>query len=438
MNLLRCYIAGWLACTLMATGCSGASPEEAKVEMQSLANGIRVVSIQFPTSTNVSIFTFLPLGLTSDGPGQAQWSHLVEHLVIRSTSAAGPGDTNAETLPDHMRLDFYGHMGNWREGLRRHRQWIEGVPFTEAVLAEEKPKVIAECEFTARNFTTHKFAVAAWSQGMRHGSKHVGLKSDVTNARLAGVQRLRDEHLAVSNRVTVCIVGGIDAAQAFEEAEKQLGALPLAGAAVPPAKLVTGELDLTWDLDARHLLLTWPIPDHRSADHAALMVAAQCLNMQMFANPELNRVCGMTLAGCDLATPEGTFFFISASLRPEADFEDVRALLLAAVEQLAADSSTPVSMIGRQLADSLTRIPDPQALKAQMPTHVSLAMIEGNLGLQFGMHEHRYGNRRAPLAKQIAETSTDQMLEAIRKHLRPAKAVVCTLRPEAASAEKSN
>jgi hypothetical protein len=45
--------------------------------------------------------------------------------------------------------------------LTHHRRWLEGVPFTEATLEEEKPKVIAECDFTARNLATHKFAVAA-------------------------------------------------------------------------------------------------------------------------------------------------------------------------------------------------------------------------------------------------------------------------------------
>jgi hypothetical protein len=163
------------------------------------------------------------------------------------------------------------------------------------------------------------------------------------------------------------------------------------------------------------------------------MVAAQCLNMQMFGDAELKRLCGMTMAGCDLATPEGTFFFVSASLRPEADTEDLRARLLAAVDRLSADSSIPVSMIRGRLAESLTRVPDPQVLKAQTPPDVSLAMIEANLGLQFGMHEHRYGSRRGTLAKEIFDTSPERMREVVRKHLVTAKAAVCAVRPEAES-----
>lgn len=421
---------------LVAAGCIGASSGNPAIDSRNLPNGIRVVSVHFPASTNVSIFTFLPAGLASDGADQAQWSHLVEHLIIRSTVPAGSTEANAETLPDHMRLDFQGHSGNWREGLTHHRRWLEGVPFTEATLEEEKPKVIAECDFTARNLATHKFAVAAWSHGLRHGNRHVALKGNVMSARLADLQRFRDEHFAVSNRVTVCVVGGVDAARTFEEVGKQLGALRLDGTAVQPANTTAGNLDLTWDLDARHLLLTWPIPDSRSADHAALMVAAQRLNMEMFADPELKRLCGMTLAGCDLATPDGHYFFISASLRPEARFEDAQGRLLEKMNRLTEDPPGAASMVGRQLADSLTQLPDPQALKARVPAGVSVAMIEGNLGLQFGMHEHRHGSRRVTLAQALAGVSTDRMRDAVRKHLSTAKAAICTVRPETAPARE--
>ncbi len=414
-------------------GCGRATEAGGKVDSASLPNGLRVVSVHFPASTNVSIFTFLPMGLTADAPDQAQWSHLVEHLVIRSTIPANSAQANAETLPDHMRLDFYGHTGNWKEGLTHHRRWLEGVPFTEVNLAAEKPRVIAECDFTARNLTTHKFTVAAWSHGMRHGRKHVALKGDVTAARLTDVQRFRDERLAVSNEVTVCVVGGLPAQDVFAEVKRQLGDLELKGISTPPGKASHHNLDLTWDLSARHLLLTWPIPDHHSNEHAALMVAARVLNMWLFADAELKRLTGMTLAGCDLVTPDGNYFFVSASLRPETDFEELRERLLAGVDRLTADSSVPVSMISGQLAESLISVPDPLALKAQTPTHVSLAMIEGNLGLQFGMHEHRYGSRRGTLAKQVSDTSPERMREVVRKHLVTAKAAVCAVRSETAS-----
>ena len=100
-------------------GCARSNP--AAPAVKTLANGIRVVNIHIPASTNVSIFTFLPLGLANDGPGKTQWSHLVEHLVIRSTNPS-LRIANAETQPDHMRLDFYGSLNTWKTGVDHHRR----------------------------------------------------------------------------------------------------------------------------------------------------------------------------------------------------------------------------------------------------------------------------------------------------------------------------
>ena len=431
MNFATGSFVALLALTGM--GCKRASAAVSSIGATNLANGIRVVSVHFPASTNVSLFTFLPMGLTSDESGQAQWSHLVEHLVIRSTMPADSPAANAETLPDNMRLDFYGNASNWKEGFSHHRRWLEGVPFTEASLTAEKPKVIAECDFTSKNFATHKFAVAAWSQGFRHGTKHVALKGDVTKAELAEVQRLRDERLAVSNKITVCVVGGVESKAVFAEAEKQLGGLRFRGTLAPASKAVSANLDLTWDLDARHILVTWAIPHFLQTDHAELMVAAQWLNMQLASDSELKRQLGMVFAGANLETPEGNFFFISASLRPDTNAETVRKAILSQIERLAtrANGIPQAALIGRQLSGALTEIPDPQTMKSHMPTGMSMAMLEGNLGLQIGLHAHRYGNHRTQLAQHLAEVSAQKVQDVVRRHLSTDKAVVCTLRPPA-------
>src|SRR5689334_13776506 len=106
--------------------------ETPRIESRTLSNGLRCTVISFARSTNVAIFTYSPLSLCSDASGQAQWSHLVEHLVIRSTIPEETEKANAETMPDHLRLDYYGDLSDWKEGLDHHRRWLEGVPFTQA------------------------------------------------------------------------------------------------------------------------------------------------------------------------------------------------------------------------------------------------------------------------------------------------------------------
>jgi hypothetical protein len=52
------------------------------VQTRKLANGLHLVAIYNPGSKSESIFTFLPLGLASDGPGQTQWSHWRWHSLF--------------------------------------------------------------------------------------------------------------------------------------------------------------------------------------------------------------------------------------------------------------------------------------------------------------------------------------------------------------------
>jgi predicted Zn-dependent peptidase len=405
--------------TLVALGFTAVSTFAAAPTIETLSNGVRVVVVHFPKSTNVSIFTFLPMGLCGDPTGRTQWSHLVEHLVIRSTLPNELARGNAETLPDHMRLDFYGHTGDWKEGLSHHRRWLEGVAFTEASLAAEKPKVVAECDFTSRNLATHKFAVAAWSQASRHSNSHVAIKGDVLRAKLEEVQRFRDDHLFVPRQTTVCVVGGVDAQTFLAEAGNQLGKLTsparLAAAVTPR----TGKLEVTWDLDARHLLLVWPLPGFGDADFASLMTAAQWLTMQYFADKELKKLSGPTFAGADLVTPEGNYFFISASLRPGASFAEVEKLLRAQLNKLSDNpiDSFRLGMLGRQLASSLSVVGDPALMMGQIPPGMSRGMLEGNFGLAFGMNVHRYGAQRETLARNLAKVSPSAIRKAVGKYL---------------------
>src|SRR5436190_22671600 len=127
-----------LGCFFLAmVGLSVFGAASPRIETRMLGNGLRCIVIQFQGSTNVAIFTYSPLSLSTDGAGQAQWSHLVEHMVLRSTILEDHTKANAETLPDHMRLDYYGNLSDWKEGLSHHRLWIECVPCTHASTEKE-------------------------------------------------------------------------------------------------------------------------------------------------------------------------------------------------------------------------------------------------------------------------------------------------------------
>jgi predicted Zn-dependent peptidase len=412
-----------------SVGCERSSEGRTSPDVFTLSNGTRIAVVHLPQSTNVTLFTFLPMGLAEDGPGQAQWSHLVEHLAIRSTFPEDLRQANAETGSDHLRLDFYGHTGNWKEGLSHIQRWLQGVPFTEASLALEKPRVAAECDATARNFATHKFALAAWSQGFRHHLNRVELKGDVQRAELREVQRYRDERLVVPSRATVCLVGGVDAKTFLGEAERRLAAIHSDAKPAAPLKPPGGNLDLTWDLDARHLVLAWPIPEFKDENHAALMAAAYTLTMRFQSDPTLEQATGPVLARTDLTTPEGDWFYISAALRPEAVFAEVEKILRAHVRRLGANPNEELATIGRELAFSLTRAADSVALPSPLPPGLTPAIMEANVNLPYCLNVHRYGSQRESLARHLSRLSTSRVSQALAKYLGDSSCSVCTIHP---------
>ena len=163
------------------------------------------------------------------------------------------------------------------------------------------------------------------------------------------------------------------------------------------------------------------------------MTAGQWLTIQYFRDAQLKKFTGFTLAGADLATPEGNFFYISASLRPGATFADVEKILRAPLQKLSDNKIDlpQLPMLGRQLASSLTDVPDPALMLRQIPPGMNPAMVEGNIGLAFAMNVHRYGAHREIMARHLATASSASIHSATAKHLAPAQGVICSIRPQA-------
>ncbi len=420
--------------TIILLSASGrALAAKPKVDTFALGNGIQVISLYIADSKNVSIISFLPMGLASDGPGQAQWSHLVEHMVLRTPVPLPYNQVNGETLPDNMHLDFSGTVDNWQEGLSLHAKWLKGIPFTKERLQAEKPRVNSECDFTAKRFFTHKFAIAAWAQGYRHGRKHAALKADISKASLEEIQRYRDSHLAVLDRVVICVVGGIDAKTLKPVITEKLANITSTAKTPEPVKLHPGDHQMTWDLDARHLVLSWPIPSFTHKDYPSLMVANYWLMMKFFTDPELKNLTGLVLSGTDLSTPEGDFFYISASLKPNASFDEVRKKISHHLQILRSQSApqTETAMIGKQLSYQLTNLRDPAIAKAQAPANVTEAMIEGNLAIQWTIHDFRYGSNRATLAQRLAAVTPEQVSQAAKTYLTNENCTIIRIRAQA-------
>jgi hypothetical protein len=418
-----------LVVAAMVTGC-GLGGDAVKTESWTLGNGIRVVLLPVPESTSVSIFTYLPMGLALDDAGKTQWSHLVEHMAIRSTHQPNSMEANAETLSDHMRLDFYGTTSNWKQGAGYHADWLRGLPYTQENLDREKVAANSECDTTAERFFTNKFAIAAWTQALRHGQSHASVKGDLEKAALADLQAYRDARLAVLDRAVVCIVGGVDRTAAEPVLVEKFGSIASTAKLPQPVTIDYTKMEVTWDLPTRHIVMTWPIPDSATADFAVLYAAAAMLNMEIHGDQELNRLVGGCLAGADLSTPEGTFFYINACCKPDGPLDDV----VAAIERrfqsfLQGPSIAKLPEIAKQFAYQLQHVPDPEEVKKQYPAGTSTAMIEGNIGIQYGMAEFRFGPGQTKLVQNLESLTGESIRSALDSNLSSEKRHVLRILP---------
>jgi len=149
--------------------------------------------------------------------------------------------------------------------------------------------------------------------------------------------------------------------------------------------------------------------------------------MKLFSDPQIKKATGMTLAGADLRVPEGTFFYVSASLKPDSSIEDVRESIEQHLQSLRSAAGFELSMIAGQLSLQLTNITDPKMLRAQTPATVSEAMIEGNIALQWATQEFRYGPARPIIAKRLATLKARDVQQAAAKYLTPENCSLCLI-----------
>ncbi|HEV2293979.1 MAG TPA: insulinase family protein [Tepidisphaeraceae bacterium] len=431
-----------ILCPLLAVARPAAAAAPT-LHRRTLPNGVEVCYLHAKGSTNFSMFTFLPMGLAWDDAGHAQWAHLIEHLVIRTTVPGPLTNVNAETLPDHMRLDYYGSEGNWREGVRHHARWLAGEPFTDESVRVEPARANAETEHAVRMLATHKFATAAWGQVCRHGADRAAVQGDIMAIGRAALQAYRDERLVIPAHITVCAIGGVDPTEFLAAAEEALaaakGADSDASGAVAPVNaraaqaLQPGERQATWDLEARHVMLTWPIPSPEKDPeaYAALMVLGRLLWMDMAQDRELQRSFGMVLTGTDLRSPEGSYFYVSAPVRPEAG-GDVKALVDRVSHLLGTIKQLPPAGV-RQVAAQLVAemdVMDPAVLLAAAPAHLKPQMVEAQVAITWGTAEYRMGSRRAALGTALRAVTVAQLRRVVSEYLKAGRRTSLELRPD--------
>ncbi len=411
---------------------SNAAP---KVTRFTLSNGIRVVNLYVENSADVGIFSYLPLGLVTDGKAKAQWSHLVNYLTVRTAGPIDYNTSNGETMADNMRLDFIGNTDTWTQGLELHAKWLAGLPFSAESFAEARPNVLSQIDYVEANLTTHKFAHAAWNQVFRQGETDIAIRKGIQSAQLSELQEYRDLHLVQADRVLLCVIGGIDPETLEHTMEKQLGAISLTEKTLPYPTVppeIAKDQNATWDVNVTHYMETYPIPYPENKDYPALYMAGLLWRLACIQDAQLKELTGQVFCGVDLVTPEQVYLYVSASLKPNTDIEKVKQRVRQLMNPLKQqENNTQVPMIAQSLSMELSAPPDMKTLMQNKPENITETLMFLQLGVSWGTIEYQYGPTLSQLASAFADVSADDVASVVNRYLTEERRMTLLLTPRA-------
>ena len=426
---------------------SGQQPNDAPVSQNSqawnfsdnavahftLSNGIRVVNLHVENCEEVGIFTYLPLGLVDDGKAKALWSQLITHLTVRTTGPIDYKTSNGEVIVDSIRLDFQGNTDTWTHGLDLHAKWLSGLPFSDESLTEEVPRVLSQIRYIEENLATHKLAFAAWNQVFRHGEADISIHRDVQSAQLHELQTYRDLHMIPADRVLVCVIGGVDPNTLESTMEERLGAINLATKTLPGATVSSEAVkdeNTTWDVNVTHYMETYAIPRVGNEDYLSLYITSVLLRLACMQDAQLREWTGHILSGVDLVTPEQTYLYVSASLKPEADIEKVKQRIQELINPLKqVGNNRQVPMIAQSLSMELGAPPDIATVMQYKPENITETLRLLQIGVTWGTLEYQYGNILSEHASAFAKVSAADVAKVANQYLTEDRRMTLLLTP---------
>ncbi len=410
-----------IAVLLVFSFCSLTYAAPPKVSRFTLSNGIKVVNLYVEDSTDVVIFSYLPLGLVSDGKAKTQWCHLIEHLTIRTTGPIDYPTSSAETMADNMRLEFLGSTDNWMHGLELHTKWLSGLPFSEESLAEELPNALSEIDITEQRLATHKWASAAWNQAFQHAETDISMRGDIQSAELGDLEKYRDLHLVQEDRVLLCVIGGLETETLQPAMDEKLGAINISAKFLPPATAIVPikkDQTATWDVNVTHYIETYTIPNAENDDYPALYIANALLNVGLMQDTQLKGLTGMVGSSVDIVTPKQTYLQISASIKPDADINKVKIRIRELVNRMMKpENNFQVGEAAQSLSMQFSSPLDLEMMKQYKQQGVSETMMLANIGLWWGMLEYRYGENLPHLANELKNVSAEDVANVVNKYL---------------------
>lgn len=363
------------------------------LEAHRLKNGVLVHVLEVEDATEQSAFTMLPVGLDSDPDGRAQFSHLAEHMMIRSTDpkrlTVGKIRMNGETTTSVMRLESLAPASDWRAALTRHAHWLTARKFDEKVLAREKVRIASEEQFTVKGRVNHKWATVVWAQHMA-GRKHIAVHGDVANATIEQIEsyvasrvQLREAHMFLSGpRPAKELIAALEAEFAQISSKHRQPTMPTITAPKSPVtsrpEQVVGHRALTWDLSAKHYLEWYELPANGTRAEAMLLSQLLTQSINTLSVGDATRVSRVGIA----TRREGRNYLVLSSDFPDgSELEQHQTEFAMALSMARFENES--NELGELHARQLLAKPNFATLRKSIPERFR-SMIEANVSMQIG------------------------------------------------------
>ena len=217
---------------------AGAQPvlDLARIQDQTLDNGLRVILKSEPYWRAVSLCVVIRSGAKDDPPGQAGLAHLVEHLLFEpslpgkslslSVEDLG-GFVNAGTTADFTQITFAVASQFAPDLLGQLSATVFGAKFTPEQVDSEKQMVLREMSDRGAALENRLHAMGFDLAFTKHpyGRPLPGTSESLAGLTLADAQKFYADHYVPAN-VALIAVGDLDPTAFFPLARQQFGPVP--------------------------------------------------------------------------------------------------------------------------------------------------------------------------------------------------------------------
>ncbi len=223
-----------VCCVMLAVSVAGAASIDA-IQSQKvlLENGMTVVTAEMPSSDMVSVFGFVNVGSTMEGPFLGTGlSHFLEHMIFKGTARRKPGDIpneiqslggviNASTGFDYTIFTITVPGTAFSQGLDILADMLMNATIDEEEFQREKQVVLSELEMYKDKPDRYLSEMVFRTVYRSHPYKVpiIGYE-DVLKSLTAGQMKQHYKQFYAPNNIVLVVAGGIKSEEVIEEARR--------------------------------------------------------------------------------------------------------------------------------------------------------------------------------------------------------------------------